>query len=205
MSPAEPDPSPRRRELLEAAYAYALRGGLAELSLRPLAEAIGSSPRVLLYLFGSKDGLIRALLARARADELAALRRIMDTRESPEAPGGLRVVARELWRWLSDDAHRGLLTLWVESYARSLTDPDGPWGGFARATVEDWLTLLADAQPAAPRETGAARAERTLVLAVLRGGLLDLLATGDTERVTAAVHHQLGSMQSWFTPAPGPG
>ncbi|TGN79283.1 TetR/AcrR family transcriptional regulator [Streptomyces bauhiniae] len=193
MSPAEPDPSPRRRELLEAAYAYALRGGLAELSLRPLAEAIGSSPRVLLYLFGSKDGLIRALLARARADELAGLRRITDAREEPR---GLRPVALELWRWLSDDAHRGLLTLWVESYARSLTDPDGPWGGFARATVEDWLTLLAAVQPAASRDTEDARAERTLVLAVLRGGLLDLLATGDTGRVTAAVHRQLASAES---------
>ncbi|MFF7966664.1 TetR family transcriptional regulator [Streptomyces sp. NPDC007903] len=190
MSPSEPDPSPRRRELLEAAYAYALRGGLAELSLRPLAEAIGSSPRVLLYLFGSKDGLIRALLARARADELAGLRRIMDAREETR---GLRPVALELWRWLSDDAHRGLLTLWVESYARSLTDPDGPWGGFARATVEDWLTLLAAAQPTASRETEGARAERTLVLAVLRGGLLDLLATGDAVRVTAAVHRHLGA------------
>ncbi|WP_030805014.1 TetR/AcrR family transcriptional regulator [Streptomyces sp. NRRL F-2799] len=188
MSPAEPDPSPRRRELLEAAYAYALRGGLGELSLRPLAEAIGSSPRVLLYLFGSKDGLIRALLARARADELAGLRRIMGAREEPR---GLRPVALELWRWLSDDAHRGLLTLWVESYARSLTDPDGPWGGFARGTVEDWLTLLAAAQPAASRDTENAGAERTLVLAVLRGGLLDLLATGDTGRVTAAVHRRL--------------
>ncbi|MFD8913180.1 TetR family transcriptional regulator [Streptomyces sp. NPDC059575] len=191
MSPSEPDPSPRRRDLLEAAYAYALRGGLAGLSLRPLAEAIGSSPRVLLYLFGSKDGLIRALLARARADELAALRRIMGARKSPEEPGGLRPVALELWRWLSDDAHRGLLTLWVESYARSLTDPDGPWGGFARATVEDWLTLLAAAQPAEVRDSEAARAERTLVLAVLRGALLDLLATGDTARVTAAAHSQL--------------
>ncbi|MFD8806607.1 TetR/AcrR family transcriptional regulator [Streptomyces sp. NPDC059597] len=205
MSPSEPDPSPRRRELLEAAYAYALRGGLAELSLRPLAEAIGSSPRVLLYLFGSKDGLIRALLARARADELAALRRIVDVRDSPEDPGGLRPVARELWRWLCDDAHRGLLTLWVESYARSLTDPEGPWGGFARATVEDWLTLLAGAQPAALRDSEAARLERTLVLAVLRGGLLDLLATGDTARVTSAVHHQLASVENRFIPAPGPG
>ena len=62
--------SARREELLERAYGYALEHGLASLSLRPLAEAIGSSPRVLLFLFGSKDGLVRALLERARADEL---------------------------------------------------------------------------------------------------------------------------------------
>jgi AcrR family transcriptional regulator len=181
----EPSPSQRRQELLEAAYAYALRSGLGDLSLRPLATAIRSSPRVLLYLFGSKDGLIRALLARARADELALIEQVGGGRDEP---GGLPSVAREIWRWLSDETHRGLLTLWVESYARSLTDPAGPWAGFASETVGDWLTLLGDAQQAELRDTDTGLAQRTLALAVLRGALLDLLATGDVARTTAAVH-----------------
>ncbi|WDO05310.1 TetR family transcriptional regulator [Streptomyces murinus] len=185
MARSEATPSPRRQELLEAAYAHALRSGLADLSLRPLAAEIKSSPRVLLYLFGSKDGLVRALLARARADELAALRRLAAARD-PAA--GLGPVARELWRWLSEDAHRGLLTLWVESYARSLVEPDGPWAGFASDTVEDWLALLAAGQRPEERDTEAGLARRTLVLATLRGALLDLLATGDLERTSAAVH-----------------
>ncbi|MFF7403453.1 TetR/AcrR family transcriptional regulator [Streptomyces murinus] len=185
MARSEATPSPRRQELLEAAYAHALRSGLADLSLRPLAAEINSSPRVLLYLFGSKDGLVRALLARARADELAALRRLAAARD-PAA--GLGPVARELWRWLSEDAHRGLLTLWVESYARSLVEPDGPWAGFASDTVEDWLALLAASQCPEVRDTEAGLARRTLVLATLRGALLDLLATGDLERTSAAVH-----------------
>lgn len=192
MTPPEPAPSPRRQELLEAAYAHALRSGLVDLSLRPLADEIHSSPRVLLYLFGSKDGLIRALLARARADELAHLRRIAAAQQEP---GSLRSIAGELWRWLSDPSHRGLLTLWVESYARSLTEPDGPWADFARETVSDWLTLLAAGQPAELRDTEAALAQRTLVLAVLRGALLDLLATGDTARTTAAVHRHLAGAE----------
>ncbi|MEU1518382.1 TetR/AcrR family transcriptional regulator [Streptomyces sp. NPDC005811] len=192
MTRSEPTPSPRRQELLDAAYAYALRGGLGALSLRPLAEAIGSSPRVLLYLFDSKDGLIRALLARARTDELAHISRLADERDGPE---GLQPTARALWAWLSDDSHRALLTLWVESYARSLMDPDGPWAGFARDTVGDWLELLAAGQPPAARDTEAALAQRTLVLAVLRGALLDLLATGDTARTTAAVHLQLAALE----------
>jgi AcrR family transcriptional regulator len=162
-----------------------LRTGLGELSLRPLATAIRSSPRVLLYLFGSKDGLIAALLARARSDELALLGGISAPEDEPDR---LQSVVHELWRWLSDGSHRGLLTLWTESYARSLTEPDGPWAGFARDTVDDWLTLLADAQPPGLRNTRAGLAQRTLVLAVLRGALLDLLATGDVARTTAAVH-----------------
>ena len=46
--------SARKQELLEAAYQYVLGNGLADMSLRPLAKEIGSSPRVLLFLFGSK-------------------------------------------------------------------------------------------------------------------------------------------------------
>jgi AcrR family transcriptional regulator len=177
-------PEGRKDELLELAYAYACEHGLAHLSLRPLAAAIGSSPRVLLFLFGSKDGLVRALLARARTDELRLLA------ETGPADG-LADAGQQVWKWLSDPAHRALLTLWVEAYARSLVEQDGPWAGFAAGTVSDWLEVLARAQPAATRDTPADRAARTATLALLRGALLDLLATGDTDRTTAAVHAQL--------------
>ena len=175
-------PSPRQDELLELAYRYVLAHGLADMSLRPLARAIGSSPRVLLYLFGSKDELIRALLDRARADELAAI----GAWPEAESPADLIGTARQVWRWLSDDRHRHLLGLWVEAYARSLVDPGGPWSGFAAQTVQDWLGLLAARQP--PRLRGpAGAAERTAVLALLRGAMLDLLATGDVARTTRSV------------------
>jgi AcrR family transcriptional regulator len=174
--------SPRRVELLDSAYRYVLRHGLGELSLRPLAAAIGSSPRVLLYLFGSKEGLIRALLARARTDELALVRR---------APvGDLAEVTVQVWSWLADPEHRALLALWAEAYARSLIEPDGAWAGFAADTVRDWLDVLAVAQP--DPHSPAATAERTMILAVLRGAVLDLLATGDRDRTTAAVRLSVG-------------
>lgn len=169
----------RRDELLEAAYEFVLEHGLADLSLRPLAQEVGSSPRVLLYLFGSKDGLVRELLARARREELEALGSLDGE--------GLDEAATVLWDWLSATEHRRLLVLWVEAYARSLVEPDGAWAGFARDTVTDWLEVLARAQPAAERRSAAGLARRTAVLARLRGGLLDLLATGDERRVRSAV------------------
>ncbi|WP_433359415.1 TetR/AcrR family transcriptional regulator [Actinoplanes sp. CA-142083] len=181
--------SGRREELLELAYAYVREHGLSDLSLRPLAAAIGSSPRVLLFLFESKDGLVKALLARARAEELALL-------EGLPASAGLTAASEAVWRWLSADAHRPLLRLWVEAYARSLLSPEsGPWSGFAAATVADWLAVLAASEPAATRDTPGAVARRTAALAVLRGALLDLLATGDVERITAAVDRQLESLR----------
>jgi AcrR family transcriptional regulator len=175
--------SPRRDELLEGAYRYALEHGVSDLSLRPLAAAVGSSPRVLLFLFGSKAGLVQALLARAREDELALLRRARSIGAGMPGSRDPLAVTAEVWGWLAAEEHRSLLKLWVEGYARSLIEPDGPWGGFAAATVADWLDVLGETAP----DPGL----RTLLLAVLRGAMLDLLATGDLERVTAAVDRQL--------------
>src|ERR1700756_264367 len=76
MAETSPVSSARREELLDRAYRYVLGHGLSAMSLRPLATEIGSSPRVLLFLFGSKDGLVRALLARAREEEVALLQQV---------------------------------------------------------------------------------------------------------------------------------
>jgi AcrR family transcriptional regulator len=182
--------SARRQVLLERAYEYVLAHGLTDLSLRPLATAIGSSPRVLLFLFGNKEGLVRAILARARQEELALLEQVR-----AEEGADLVAVAAAVWRWLSAPERRRLLILWSESYVGSLVSPRGPWAGFAHDTVEDWLALLAEAQPPPGRHRRAAAAERTLVLAVLRGALLDLLATGDEPRTTAAVQRALAGVR----------
>ena len=93
-------------------------------------------------------------------------------------------------RAIDDGIRQGslsVLRLWTESYATALIDPDGPWGDFARQTVDDWLALLARAQPSGVRRSSAAVTQRTAILAVLRGGLLDLLATGQRARVTRGV------------------
>jgi AcrR family transcriptional regulator len=175
MGPDPQVPSARRDELLELAYAYVLRNGMAGMSLRPLAEAVGSSPRVLLYLFGSKEGLVRALLGRSRTEELALLAQVR------AAGGGPADVVERLWEWLAAPQRRDLLRLWAEGYARSLVEPDGPWAGFAAQGVRDWIEVLGEVLP---------HGDPTAVLATLRGALLDVLATGDVERTTAAVRQQ---------------
>jgi AcrR family transcriptional regulator len=175
--------SAREQELLQRAYEYVLQHGLMSLSLRPLAQAIGSSPRVLLFLFGSKEGLVQALLARARAAELAFLNELRPTGQ----PADLAGVVRRVWQWLVAKQHRPMLVLWLETYAHSLVEPKGPYADFARSTVEDWLDLLATHQTTQHRRTRAGATERALALAVLRGALMDLLASGDEGRTTALV------------------
>lgn len=184
-----PANSARRAELLERSYRYILAHGLTGMSLRPLAAAVKSSPRVLLFLFGSKEELVRAVLARAREDEIELLDRLQSTEQIDLARAG-----SEIWQWLSAEEHRGLLRLWLESYAQALVEPQGPWAGFATATVEDWLALLAQAQQPQERHSPAGKTQRTLLLAVLRGAMLDLLATGDLNRTTSAVQQALDQL-----------
>jgi AcrR family transcriptional regulator len=179
-SEAVPDePSSRRAELLDASYAYVLSHGLNGLSLRPLAAAIGSSPRVLLYLFGSKENMLREVLARARSEQIAQLTSAF------KVPGqGLEATAGQLWAWLSAPEQRAMVRLTYEAFMLSLSHEPGPWAGFAAEAAQDWLNLLIDAQVHVTRAKAEVRATR--VLATIRGLLIDLLACGDNERIAAA-------------------
>ena len=70
-------PGPDREALLHALADHVLDHGLNTASLRPMAAAAGTSDRMLIYHFGSKEGLIAAILrhlaARMRAGLTAAL------------------------------------------------------------------------------------------------------------------------------------
>ncbi len=175
--------SPRRAELLASAYEYAIAHGLTALSLRPLAVAAGTSPRVLLYLFGSKDGLVREILARARQEQMAFVRQIGDgTATGDDAYAD---TVDRLWRWASDPARRGLIRLFFEAYARSLREPAGPWEAFADQSIQDMLDVLVAAQPGVPHARASRRATHTLAL--LRGLLLHLIARDDADELAEAL------------------
>jgi AcrR family transcriptional regulator len=172
--------SPRRAELLDACYAYVLEHGLTDLTLRPLAAATGTSPRVLLYLFGAKDDLVRELLARARQEQMNLMVSALDAKN-----GGFEALIDRLWTFLTAPRQRPAVRLTYEAFLLSLSHNPGPWTGFAAESVRDWLGLLIDGQPDVPREEAETRATRALAL--IRGLLLDLLASDDHERVEAAM------------------
>jgi AcrR family transcriptional regulator len=173
MSEAATNDSRRRTELLDRLLEYSASHGLSEASLRPLAAAVGSSPRMLLYFFGSKEELLREVHGHARRIQLELL---ADTLYGHAT----RVEAmRALWDWVSDPAHHDLVRFFFESYARSLHDRGGAWSGFGERSVREWLPPMRTAMDCTD-------AEASLLLAVVRGLLLDLLATGDKQRVDAA-------------------
>jgi AcrR family transcriptional regulator len=171
--------SARKAELAARLVDYSAAHGLSGVSLRPLAAAVGSSPRVLLYFFGSKEGLISEVLSMSRANQMKLVEQWLDEDSQPDADSITR-----LWQWLTDPAHADVERLFFESYGRSLSDRTGPWADFGKDSVADWLPLVA--RMLDPEHEGGEpedRAAATLVLAILRGLLLDLLATGETDRI----------------------
>jgi len=168
-----PIDSTRREHLLEAAIDYAVEHGLSDLTLRPLADALGVMPNTLVHHFGSKEELLSAILNGVR-DRLQGMMRA----EMQRHPEGDPLQAA--WRWTSSPERLPFFRSFFEAYGLALHQPDR-FARFLGRVVTDWLLT-----PDAPRAT--------LELAVLRGLLLDLLTTGERERVEQAFALFLASL-----------
>jgi len=107
--------SQARDRLLAAAVRQALRGGIADLSLRELAAAIGTSHRMLIYHFGSREGLLTAVTRQVEERQRAALLDSVLTIDD----------ARATWRRLSDPSLWPQERLYFELYAHALLG--GAW------------------------------------------------------------------------------
>ncbi len=172
-----PNPAIRAR-LREQAVDYVLSQGVWDVTLRPLAKALKTNARMLVYHFGSREGLMREILAglRERGDAL-----IQNWFREAKTPPTLPEFLLAYWRRMSDPRMRPASRLIFELYALALHDPKA-YPGVLTDPVEYWREL--SGKMGAPRKIGAA--EATLLLAATRGLLLDLCATEDRRRVGAA-------------------
>lgn len=175
---ARPVDHARRQQLLDAAVDHVCDHGLSGLSLRSVAQALGVDASLLLHHFRSKQQLLSLVLNGVR-DRLRAVGAV-----EPGEP--LDASLTRVWEWASDPAHRRLYLVFFEVYALALRSPDD-YRLFLDTVVADWLGPLTAAYSAAGLDRDPARDRATLTVAVVRGLLLDLLATGDRARVEAAL------------------
>jgi AcrR family transcriptional regulator len=165
--------------LLEGAVAHVAAHGVGDLTLRGLATALGTSHRMLLYHFGSRDGLLVAIAAEVERQQREALAGL-------DLTGAPAEVVRAMWARLADPALWPFERLFFELYARALQGDPGA-RPFLDGIVDSWVAPLAARAVTAGGDEELARAEARLGLAVFRGLLLDLLATGDRAGVDAAL------------------
>jgi AcrR family transcriptional regulator len=177
---ARPSNPEIRARLREQAVDYVISHGAADLTLRPLAKALKTNARMLMYHFGSREGLMRDILAgiRERGDAL-----IQEWFAKAKTPPTLAEFLLAYWQRMSDPRMRAVIRLVFELYALALRDPRS-YPGVLADPVHHWRSLEARTGT----EPKIAKAEATLLLAATRGLLLDLCATGDRRRVTQALN-----------------
>ncbi len=166
-----------RGKLRDQAVDYVLAYGVVDLALRPLAKALKTNARMLVYHFGSREGLMREILVGLREREDAHIRAWFEKSKRRSLADFLR------WYWprLSAPQARPAARLIFELYALALRDPRG-YLGILTDPLAYWQKLAG--------RTGVrseADAEATLLLAATRGLLLDLCATQDRRRVNRAM------------------
>jgi AcrR family transcriptional regulator len=168
--PRPPDPK-RRRELLDALIEDVAARGIGDRSLRDIAEAVGTSHRMLIHHFGSRDELLLAIVGEVERRQMRVAAELPDTPADGFAA---------MWADVRRPRLRPFERLFFECYARG-AQGEPPYAGMLPAAVTGWLEHV-DTTSGGRADPATAR----LGLAVVRGLLLDLVATGDEAGVDAA-------------------
>jgi AcrR family transcriptional regulator len=193
-----------RRKLLDAAIDHIANRGISDLSLRELAAAIGTSHRMLIHHFGGREGLWVAVVREVEERQRALVGDVL-----PDEPATLADAMHAWWRHISDPSLWPNERLFFEIYGQALQGRPGTTA-LLDGIVDAWLEPAATALAAYGIADG--RAVARLGVAVTRGLLLDLLATGNRAEVDAAMEAYIalldaGRQQSDHAPltAEGPG
>lgn len=178
--PRPPDDR-RRAELLEALIVAFAEGGVGGRSLRAVAEAVGTSHRMLIHHFGSRDGLLVAIVQEVERRQAATL---------ADLPRNVADAVAATWSDVRRPELRPFERLFFECYSRG-AQGEQPFDRLVPAAIDGWLAAVDEGTGGA-----ADRAMVRLVLAVTRGLLLDLVATDDEEGVDAAAAYFVDLLRS---------
>jgi AcrR family transcriptional regulator len=166
-----------RADLLARIIDDVSANGLADRSLRELASAVGTSHRMVIYHFGSRDGLVAAIVAATESAQRDSFRTLALAADNPTE------LIRSLWQQVSSPALRPFVRLFFETVAAS-----------GRRPQSDDLTApwLDDSQPISERfAVGFDAVEVRLGVAVVRGLLIDVLAADDATAATESLERFL--------------
>ena len=177
------EPTQRREELLDRIVDVLLADGIAEVSLRPLSAAVGSSARLLIYHFGSKEELIAVALERVRARITKAVGELV----SSGTFSSLDQFFRVFWTWATQEPNQRYFRLLFEidglamHEGKIVSDKDRVSG------ATGWLKMFAKSAEKLADTAQAQSGASTVIVAAINGLLHDFFATGDVTRTTAGV------------------
>lgn len=176
-----------RTDLLDEVVDYLGAHGLADVSLRPMATALDVSVNTLTHHFGTKDELVTAALRRAEE-----VQRLVEARWLRRRPGmSQSELLRAWWRWLNSSRdHLAMARLGIEAVSVDATRSGLPRRVRAEQ-VAQWRLNIEEHLTAVGVAADVARVEASIAKATFTGLVVDLLATGERTRLTAALERWL--------------
>lgn len=168
--PRRPDLA-KRAQLLSDLVDVCAAEGVGTRSLRDIAEGLGTSSRMLVHYFGSREGMLLAVVQAAEQRQADILDRVH---------GSPTDEVEQLWSGLSDPGMWPLERLFFECYVRGVNG-EAPFDTLIPQVVDSWLDGHRRRRPDDDPAVGR------LALAVIRGLLLDLVATGDRAGTAGAM------------------
>ena len=169
--------STRKALLLESLIAYLVRRGVADLSLRPMAAAVGTSARLLIFHFGSKERLLLEVLDEMQTRLQRSLSDLLDEpRPARSAP------LRRFWDWALKDANFAQLRVLYQLHILAAQDHK-TYGRFLKRNSLNWLDSVQAVLKPAQRSPALA----TLIVGVFDGLFIEVMSTGDRRRPSAAI------------------
>jgi AcrR family transcriptional regulator len=181
----------KRTELLDAAIGYVVEHGLVDLSLRPLAVGTGTSDRMLLYYFATKERLVEAIVEALPAH----LGAVVAPPVSRSAAGAPEKWLKETWAALMDPEHRTRLVLLFELEALAARHGD-PYRSAAAAVRDTFLGAVTRSVESAGLTGANARRTAALVAPMVMGLARGALADGVDAAPPAALREIAAIMRA---------
>lgn len=165
-----PEPQ-KKQELLEQCLAAAIEVGALDSSINAIAKQIGTSGRMLVYHFGSKQELERQLIGLLETRLREKLWSVQGL--SLEGVDCLATPLLEMWSHLTSLEMHGFLKLTMELNQRAIQG-DLETQRFLERESQQWVDSL----------SGFTN-DKTAALSLFhlfQGAILDFLTTGNTQR-----------------------
>lgn len=170
--------SNRKEQLRVDALAYLLKHGLANVSLRPMAAQLGTSARILMFHFKSKEGLLQEVMEELHNRLQSSFLQISAAGDQRDAP------LKRYWLWAARGRNFPYLRLLYEAQIVAAQNPK-EYGRYMKRASSGWQRLVFERLSESMRSEAMA----TLCIAVFDGLFLELINTGDRPRLTRAVDH----------------
>jgi AcrR family transcriptional regulator len=182
----------RRQELLDRIVVYLAEHGLAQATLRPMAASLDVSINRLVHHFGSKEELIAAALNRATEQQMAVQAAWFKRRPDLD----MIEFYRRWWKWINaKPEHLALVRLNYEAAALE-TSVTGLAGDLRADQIGVWRHAVEERMLAAGVAPDRVELEGVLAKATFTGLVIDLIATGDRQRLNVACDAWLDRLAS---------